>query len=30
MKRLVDSDWFCMVGWAATALLILGGYLFAN
>lgn len=30
LKQFTESDWFCLVGWAATAVLIVGGVLFAE
>ena len=28
MKKLLESDYFCLVPWALTALLCLGGWIF--
>ena len=30
MRRLYQSDWFCLVPWVLTALLVLAGLLFAH
>ena len=30
LRRLYQSDWFCLVPWALTALLLLGGLVFAD
>lgn len=28
MGRLYNSDWFCLVPWGLTGLLLLGGWIF--
>ena len=30
LQRMSESDWFCLIGWAATAILIIGGVIFVD
>ena len=30
LKQCTEADWFCLVGWAATAVIIIGGLIFVD